>query len=347
MTVAGAVDPAALGQTLMHEHIFIDLRRAQARRAGWDSPLAIEPLSLGNLWRARLGSPTADNGFLADFDEMLSEVLEFKYAGGGTIVEVSNIGLSRDPTSLLRMSRASGLNIIMGAGWYQKNFHPVDMDERTVEDLTDVIVRDVTVGVDDTGIRSGVIGEVGVEGNPLHVNEMKSVRASGRASRLTGAPISFHYGGFREEKFEVLDALEEEGIEMTSVIMGHSGSITIDLPFARRLLARGVFVEFDYLCSPGSPRGRMGPVNDFKIAQGLVALVREGYADQILLGHDVCTKIQLKKYGGVGYSYIPAHFLPAVSAMGVGEEDIRKIMVDNPAKALTFVEPRPALAHSG
>lgn len=340
LTVTGPVDPATLGTTLMHEHVFIDIARpAHTRMPVADSAGASEPLTLDTISRTRLGAPNTDNDLMADFAEQLAEVNEFRYAGGGTIVEVSNLGLGRDARSLLRLSRASGLNVVMGAGWYERNFHPADMAERSVEELTEIILRDITVGVDGTGIRAGIIGEVGVEGNPLHSDELKSVRASGRASRLTGAPITFHFGGHREEKFEVLDILADEGVSPESVVMGHAGELALDLPFARRVLERGVFIECDYLGAPGSPWGYLWPINDRKVARGLVTLVEEGYASQIVLGHDVCTKLQLTRYGGRGYSYISDHFLPVARGMGLDEESEHAIMVSNPARALTFAAP--------
>lgn len=344
LTVAGPIDPAQLGQTLMHEHIFVDIRRPPHNpRPGWGTPESKEPLTLANLSAVRRGRIIEHNDVLGDFTEMLDEVMEFRMLGGGSMVEVSNTGLGRDARALARLSRASGLNIVMGAGWYEKNFHPADLDQASVEEMTDDIVRDIAVGVDGTSIRSGIIGEVGVEGNPLTPNELKSVRASGRASRLTGAPITFHQGGFGEEKFQVLDILEEEGVDLRQVVMGHSGVLGDDLPFARRLLARGVLVEFDFLGTPGSPWGTLWPFTDIKAAQGVAALVADGHSDRIVLGGDVCQRVQLKSYGGQGYSYVTEHFLPAVARLGVSDDVIRQIMVDNPARALTFREPRAAL----
>ncbi|MFE6776267.1 phosphotriesterase [Streptomyces sp. NPDC057702] len=340
LTVAGPVDPATLGQTLMHEHLFVDLRRpAGFRRPGEDAPEAAEPLTLATLARTRHGAPNADNDVLDDFDEMLTEVLAFARHGGRTMVEVSPEGLGRAPESLLRLSRASGLNIVMGGGWYTPTFHPADMAERDVDALADVIVRDVAVGVGDTGIRSGVIGEVGAETVPLTDNELKSVRASGRASRVTGAPVTFHVGGVGQDKFRVLDILEEEGVPAHNVVLGHAMEVLADPDFAHRLLARGVFVEFDFLASPGSPWGHLVLTSDHKIARGVAELIERGYAHQILLGHDVCQKIQLKRYGGQGYDYIPRHFLPALRRLGVSPEAVRTIMVDNPARALAFAAP--------
>ncbi|MEU8322039.1 aryldialkylphosphatase [Nonomuraea sp. NPDC048881] len=341
LTVAGPVDPALLGQTSMHEHIFIDLRRpARSRRPGEDAPAAAEPLTLANLARTRHGGPNADNDLLGDFDEMLAETLAFAHSGGRTMVEVSPIGLGRDPEALLRLSRATGMHIVMGGGWYTPAFHPADMDERTVDDLADVIVRDVVLGADGTGVRAGVIGEVGAESVPLTGGELKSVRAAGRAARVTGAPVTFHVGGVGEEKFRVLDILQEEGVAPGNVVLGHCMDVLSGPGFAERLLARGVFVEFDFLAAPGSPWGHLVLGSDHKVLRGIADLVERGYAGQIVLGHDVCQKIQLKRYGGKGYDYIPRHFLPALRRLGVSPEAIHMIMVENPARALAFAEPQ-------
>jgi len=342
LTVMGPVNPHELGQTLIHEHIFFDPKPPFPERPepATEVEFSRQPLSIFNLQAVRSGRRNADNGFLGNFDEALNEVREFKAIGGSTIVDVSNIRLGRDPSALLRISYASGLHVVMGSSWYQKFYHPLNMGDLKLEELTDVIVRDVTIGIGDTGIRSGVIGEVGVNGNPLTENELKVTRASARASRLTGAPISFHLGGVGEEKFRTLDIVASEGVEMSSVIMGHCRPMAVDRDFAHRILALGVYIEFDWIGAPGSPGGYLGPLHDRKIAQGMAHLVNEGYVDQILLSHDICTKIQYKKYGGLGYTYIHNYFLPVLREMGVSEENVHRIMVDNPARALTFVEPK-------
>ena len=164
------------------------------------------------------------------------------------------------------------------------------------------------------------------------------MRASARASRVTGAPITFHVGGVGEEKFAVLDVLDEEGVPASNVVLGHAGGMALDLPFARRILARGVFIEFDFLASPGSPWGHLVLLGDAKVARGMAALVAEGYAGQLLLGHDVCQKIQLARYGGQGFGYISEHFLPALRRLGVGDDALEQIMVGNPARVLRAQE---------
>ncbi len=109
----------------------------------------------------------------------------------------------------------------------------------------------------------------------------------------------------------------------------------------KRLLDRGVFIQFDTL---GRPRTALGGVDDFKVARGIAELVKAGFADRITLSHDVCNKIHQKAYGGFGFSYISDHFLPVLRDLGVSDADIQKIMVDNPRRILTFAAPQPAAA---
>ena len=199
MTVNGLMDPGHLGSTIMHEHLFIELWRDKV--PSFDSPdnealLWDEKLTIETLHMAHRRQPLIkDNYILSDEDMIIAETMQFKKRGGSTIVDVTNIGLGREPHSLQRVSRVTGLNIVMGAGWYQKAYHPDNMDQLTVEDMADKIICDVTVGIDDTGVRSGIIGEVGINGEPLISNEIKSLQASARASQVTGAAITLHRGG--------------------------------------------------------------------------------------------------------------------------------------------------------
>ncbi|MFV0434679.1 MAG: phosphotriesterase [Leucobacter sp.] len=347
-TVLGPVAPESLGPTLMHEHVFLDIRRPahspNPRPGEWDAA-AQDPLTLGTLASVRRGAPNADNDILGDFDVMLDEVGDFARQGGRTMVEVTTIGIGRDPRALARLSRASGLNVVMGAGWYQKDLHPSDFSETSLDELTAVIVRDIVEGARDasgrsTGIRSGIIGEVGAEGNPIAPQEMRSVRAAGRASAITGAPITLHMGGFGEEKLRVLDALEEEGADPRSVVFGHAGTIADDMPLARRLLSRGVAVEADFLGATGSPWGTLFPFTDRGVARGFASLVAEGWGSQLVLGGDVCQRVQLRSCGGHGYGYVVDHFLPMLAEFGVEPSALEQMMVENPARILSFRAPR-------
>ncbi len=354
MTVNGPLEPDQLGTTLMHEHLFIELWKHFApayNLPATEAALWEQKLTMENLHLARDLKPIKDNFILADDQMAVDEVLEYRNRGGNTIVEVTSIGLGRDPLALRRLSNATGLNIIMGAGWYIKSFHPADMDQRTVEDLTAEIVRDITVGVGQTGIRSGIIGEVGINGDPVTPNEEKSIRASARASRATGAAITFHEGGTGRERFRVASMIGEEGGDLTRTIYGHSNSYAGDVPFLLELLGLGVYVQFDTLGTVGTPVARKpivpGPGHikgpsaalDVLVGEAIPQLIEAGFEDRILLSQDVAVKVHLKSYGGTGYSFILEKFLPFLRTQGVTDEQINKMTVENPKRVLTFVEP--------
>ena len=353
MTVRGPITPAELGFTLMHEHLFIDLRRfhlphpLKVTVPGRSQPVATTedfpatelgiweaPLTMSNLRLAQEGGPLSDQWVLADEPLAIQEALEFKDRCGGTIVDVTNIGLKRDPEALRRVSVATGLNIVMGAGWYQKVFHPDDMDIRSVEDLSAEIVNDVSLGVGETGVRAGIIGEVGVNGDPITPNEEKSIRASARASLITGAAMTFHEAGLGAEKHDVLDMVEEEGADLSRVVISHCNSIATELPFMLELLERGVYVEFELVGQSEA----LGVSVTKQAAEAVPKLIDAGYGDRVLLAQDVCVKTHLKRYGGPGYSYMQETFIPHLQTLGVTSGDIERIFVENPKRFLTFVE---------
>ena len=352
LTVTGPIDPSQLGPTLMHEHIFMyftgvapkdgylyrDTRKPDSRiTAATDLGAYHEPVSLKNLWQRLTPGHLAsyDNWTLTDLNLAIEEVLHFKRWGGKSIVDVTSIGLGRDPKALVRVANSTGLDIVMGGGYYIKTMHPLDMDERTVEELAQGMIRDVTLGAQGTSIRSGIIGEIGIGGNPLSANEMKSIRASARAGRATGAPILFHAGGRGEEKFTVLDAVASEGLDLNRVIMGHAPAT--DLPLVRRLLERGVYLEFDGFGEVRSPLGK----SEAQVVEAIVQLIQDGWAHRLLLAHDVCQKQMLRAYGGMGYSYVMEFVLPELKRLGVTDDQIEKIMVENPRRVLTFAPPAP------
>ncbi len=360
VTVRGPVDPDRLGVTLTHEHIFIDLRKTHLPHRKWvvegDRLVAESPdedfpatelalwesrIDLANVHLARAVAPIADNYVLSDEKLAIRELSEFKNAGGRTVVDATSIGLKRDPLALKRVSESTGLHIIMGTGFYQRVYHPDDMDRRTVDDLTRTIVRDVTVGVHDgvhqTDIRAGVIGEIGINGGPLTSNELKSMRAATRASRLTGAPVMIHLGGQGAEKHTVLDIAVDEGVDLGHVILGHCDGIADDTPFMLELLRRGVYAAFDNL---GREPAVVAPSRTAVAAEAIPRLLQAGYEDRILLSHDICWKTSLKAYAGFGYTFIQEQFLPRLRNLGVTAAQIEKLTVSNPKRAFTFVGSR-------
>ena len=332
-TVNGLMDPSALGETLMHEHIFIDFKKPPPMTSSLTDIAVIK----------RIPTPVS-KGPLSDFNESLDAITDFKNAGGGTIVDLTNFGLTRDPTALKVVSRASGLNVVMGAGWYIHPYHPTDMDQLTVQQLTDIIVHDITVGAQGTNIRAGIIGEVGV-GDPdyrtkpttLYPNVIKSIRASARAARITGAPMSIHNQEVPSDTMQTLDIVQSEGVDLHHVVMSHIGARR-SAEILEAVFARGPYIEWDFLGQAPLPQA-----NEKSMIDSLVAMIKAGYASQIMISHDICTQTQLKINGGGGYTYIDDVIIPGLKAQGVSDATIHQIMVENPARVLAFVAPQPVV----
>ena len=194
-TVLGAVHPDDLGVTLTHEHLLIDLAfHREPPSEAFLREIYYRPVTLETVgYLKHYGYANRDDAQLLDIGTAIGEIGLYKQHGGGSVVDATSIGISRDPVALARIARATGLNIIMGSSYYVGASHPADMSERTEDEIFEKIVEDVTVGVDGTGIRSGIIGEVGCN-FPLSDNERKVVRASGRAQAATGAPLLIHPG---------------------------------------------------------------------------------------------------------------------------------------------------------
>ena len=169
MTVLGPVAADELGTTLTHEHLLFDqidyVRGPVDAEAARYDDAKVEMRHLGALRRRPALIP--DNGRNSDTGLATREMELFKEAGGGTVVEVSSRGLGRDALGLKQIAESSGVNIIAGCGYYKVAGHPPDMAERSVEDVTAEIVRELESGIGDTGIRAGVIGEIAT-GSPLY-----------------------------------------------------------------------------------------------------------------------------------------------------------------------------------
>jgi phosphotriesterase-related protein len=195
-SVLGPVDPDDLGITLPHEHLLIDaeILFAGPKEAGLEKR-AYEPVSIKNIsWIMYNQYNNLDNVRLLDEQVAVREAMHFKKEGGGTIVDVTTAGLSRNLPALKRISRATGLNIIAGSGYYVMRGDTCrELDRKTEDEIADEIVKDLLVGAGDAKIRAGIIGEIGCSW-PLQEREKKSLRACARAQKRTGATITIHPG---------------------------------------------------------------------------------------------------------------------------------------------------------
>jgi predicted metal-dependent phosphotriesterase family hydrolase len=306
-TVRGPLDPSELGFTLPHEHTQISLWHIPNR---WD------------YWELTRDETT-----------ILTELALFRESGGTTLVDLTLTGVGRDPLWLRGLAEASGLNIVMGCGWYRQAYYPPDalIDRRSVESLTDELAREATNGVGDTGIRPGIIGEIGTDKPWMTAQEERVHRAAARASRTTGLAITTH-AVMSDVGLWQLRVFEEEGADLSRIVVGHADSYP-SLDYYLEIIRRGASVEFDFLGMSFTPTERHG---EGRIVELLCELLSQGHADRILLSQDVCHNSQLKRYEGNGFVYLAEKFLPRLRAAGVSGAEIDVMTRDNPRRLLSI-----------
>ena len=304
-TVLGRIPAEDLGFVLPHEHTGIQL---------WQVP---------NRWDYWELSP--------DDALVVPELLAYRAAGGGTLVDLTLPGVGRDPLRLRRYAEASGVHIVMGTGWYRTAYYPAEVliDRRSVDDLADELVAGIEGGVDGTDVRPGIIGELGTDKPWLTALEERVNRAAGRAARRTGLAITTH-SVMSPVGLAQLKVFEEEGVDPARVVIGHADSYPV-LDHYLEIIRRGANLEFDFLGMSFTPMERHGEPRIVDLAR---ELVERGHADRLLLSQDICHNSQLKAYGGNGYVYLFETFLPKLRAAGVPEAAIHQMTALNPARIL-------------
>ena len=305
-TVLGPVDPAAVGFTLPHEHTQIALWHIENR---WD------------YWQLTRDEPA-----------ILAELARYREAGGSCLVDVTLPGVGRDPAWLRGLAEASGLHIVMGCGWYRTAYYPPEarIDRRPVDDLADELVREVAHGVGESGVRPGIIGEIGTDKPWLSPSEERVHRAVARASRQTGLAITTH-AVLSDVGLAQLKIFEEEGADPARVVIGHADSYPV-LAHYLAIIERDANIEFDFIGMPWE-RERVG---EGRTVEQVCELLGRGHVDRIFLSQDVCNDSQLKALGGNGYTYLTETFLPRLRAAGVGEAEIEAMTAGNPRRLLTI-----------
>ena len=353
-TVLGLIEADSLGITLPHEHL---LKTAKSLLVipseACEQELAYQPVSLENLnWIRHHYARNLDNLQLQDEQMMIDEVMFFKRAGGRTIVELTCTSSSgRDPLGLTRLAQATGLNIIMGTGFFEifTGYEVSNVADRTEEDLADQMVQEIMIGVADTGVRAGIIGEIGMAW-PLSDIMRRVLRASAHAQRHTGVALNIHLPlrastNFPRQKdhedvvMEIIQTLDKAGSDLSRTIISHVDICCFTPAFRRTLAETGCYLEYDcfgvesYLdenfCVLDTP-------NDAQRINEIMQLVDEGYLNQILVSSDHWTKHMLRHYGGWGYDHILTSVVPLMRHKGMSDEQINTLLMENPKRVLPF-----------
>ncbi len=294
-TVLGPIEASQLGPTMAHEHLSVDLGSV---RGDEDSVFTVSDLVLGEM--SRLSA-----------------------AGVQSVVEVSCIDMGRDVRALERISRESGLNVICSTGFYLEKYHPAWLADAPVSRIEEAMRAEFAEGIDGTGIKPGVIGEVAGEKDVITPSETKVLTAAAHVAAEVGCAVTTHCQLGRMA-LEQAGLLTKEGLRAEKVVLGHL-DLANDLDYYRRVLALGVNIGFD-TC------GKTAYLSDEDRARNLVALAAEGFAGQVVLSTDISRKSYMHAKGGNGYTAVMDRVLPMAYDLGLSPEDADKMLRLNPAR---------------
>lgn len=283
------------GITLAHEHTTIDLS----------------------------GLKQNDDCNLNCFEETIQEFKELYQQGVRNIIDVTVMGMKRNPEYVRKVAEASGINIVQATGWYQDKFLPNYISEQSIEELAQKMIKEITIGIDDTDIKAGVIGEIGTSKDHMTERERKVFEAAVIAHKETGVPITTHctLGTYAHEQVEFF---KEREVNLSKVVIGHV-DLTGDAEYVLHLLRQGVYVEFDTI-------GKENYMPDKTRLDMLKAIEKHEYTDKVFLSMDITRKSQLKYLGGPGYTYLLDKFVPMILAGGISQEFVNKMLVENPQR---------------
>jgi phosphotriesterase-related protein len=347
-SVTGPIEVESMGPTLTHEHFFVDVSvwgcrpRTPAEQELWDAPITLDRIGL---LRRRSWS-NRDNLVLDDHDLLVEELGAYRDLGGRSVLDVTPQTVGRDPVRLRALAEATGVQIVCGTGFYVRDAHPAWVADASEAALAEHMVRELTEGIDDTGIRAGIIGELGTS-DPIHPEELRVLRAGAAASRRTGAAITLHLAETARLGHECLDVLEAEGVPLDHVVLGHSDGPAPDLDYLEAVLRRGAYVQFDFFgvtWGNDDLSDHLGhyfppPTPDDETVRVTAELVRRGYGRQLLLSHDTCTKTQLLRYGGFGYGHTLRTIIPQLRWQGVPEATLDDLAGGNARRLVAWRAP--------
>jgi len=338
-TVLGLIDPQDLGLTMTHEHLLIDFSvMFNPTPDVTTQRMAHAPVSMENLgWIRQYCYSNLDNLLVLDEDTAIEEATLYQRHGGGAIVDATTIGIGRDPLALARISRGAGVHVVMGAGYYVDAAQPNQINQKDENDIYQEITKDIQIGVGNTGIKAGIIGEIGCTW-PLMPNEIKVLKASAQAQLETGASILIHPGRDEKAPIEILSILADSGADISRVIMGHLDRTVSSIDILEELADTGCVLEWDLFGNEVSfyqPSDFDMP-SDAERLNFIRHMIDIGLGDRIVISHDICTKHRLVRYGGHGYGYIPEHIIPRMRNKNFEESEIQAITKDTPARLLTI-----------
>ena len=283
------------GYTLMHEHIFIDLS----------------------------GIKKLDDCRLDCKNETIEEFKELYKNGVRNVVEVTNIGMGRDISYIQEVSEKSGINVICATGFYKEPFYPEFVYEKNEKELSEIMKKDILEGINSTGKKAGIIGEIGSSKEIITETELKVFKAAIIAHLETGVPITTHtsLGTMGHEQVKLF---KEYKVDLNKIVIGHV-DLTGNVEYILEMLYNGVYVEFDTI-------GKNNYLADDIRVEMLKEIEKRDLIDRVFLSLDITRKSNMKYNGGIGYNYIFDVFIPKLKEAGIKDDSIEKMLKSNPER---------------
>ena len=335
-TVNGPIKKSELGFTLMHEHIFCDLRKPEKRHSLLNDH---EEITIKNRFEVNyFQNKNQQNLILDEYEKAIEELKIYKEFGGETIVELSTNGINPDPNKLSKLSQETGVNIILGTGCYTEDY----LDEKTlnssVEDLRVLMSQHLYEGFDGTNIRAGLIGELGCSWH-LKETEKKTLHAALEIQDETGVTISIHPGRHRDSPQEIIKFLENFKVNPSKTIICHADRTLTNIEDILLILNKGYVLEWDFFGIETSNYwfGKFDLPTDYMRLDLILELIKKGFEEQITISHDICIRTRLSSYGGHGYSHLNKNVVPLMLQRGWSAKNIEQILVKNPANMLCYL----------
>lgn len=326
-TVLGKISADKLGICSAHEHMYIDMKKC-VDITGNEGEMFYKGVTAENRYET-FSDPYAmlDNALLDNPIDAENELKMFKKDGGDTIVDCTLDEIGRDPLALKDLSIKTGVNIVMGCGHYYHKAHFSYVKEASVETLADEMRKDILEGVKDTGVKAGVIGEIGTSAT-VSDDEKKVLKAGGIVGAETGKAIHVHTDLYTENGFEIIKILKEEGVKPEKICIDHI-DVWLRPDYIKGLLDNGVFVEFDNFGKEFYVSEKRRFAYDLERIKVLYDLIKQGYEKQILISNDICLKTMWCRYGGNGYSHILRTVKKMALENGISEKTYNGILSEN------------------
>ncbi len=296
-TVLGDIKGEDMGFTYPHEHLYAD------------PPVCQKDRDLE----------------LTSYENSVKELLNFKEVGGRTLVEASTLDYGRNLALLKKMAEETGVHVIATTGFNKHIYYPEWVKEKSVEEIADILAGDIMDGEPGSGVHAGFI-KIGTYYNMIHPLEEKTAIAAAIAQKKCHAPIWGHTEA-GTMGMEVLDILEQEGVDFSTVALGHLDR-NADEYYLLKLADRRIYIQFD---GPGKVKYYPDSIR----VQLIKSLISHGHEDRLLISGDMGRASYLEGYGGgPGFRFIKTKFIPRLLEEGVTQEQIDKIFIENPRRWL-------------